>query len=67
MKSPNAEKEKKARLTVKAITGVVSDISEHIDKLLHREIKKSVITTRFEIGCALASKIDFDLRTAEWP
>lgn len=41
--------------------------AEQVDQLRHRKIKKSVLATRFEIGCAPPPKIGLDLRTTEWP
>src|SRR4029079_11332529 len=41
--------------------------AEQVDQLRYRKIKKRVLATRFEIGGALSSKINLDLRTSEWP
>ena len=41
--------------------------AEEVGQLRCSKIKKSILTIRFETGCALSSKVDLDLRTAEGP
>ena len=41
--------------------------AEQIGQLRCSKIKKGIFAIRFKIGCALSSKVDLDLRTAERP
>src|SRR5262245_24179390 len=41
--------------------------AEQVGQLRCSKIEKSILAVRFEIGRALSSKVNLDLRAAEWP